>query len=281
MKQQRRKSAKALGLETFCAAIDEIYESAFDLDRWPMTMARIASILNGHRALMFVPDMAGRSFWASHDVSPDMMAGYEEHYRDIDTWTHRCARYLTATGSTILGEMVVPEREYARSEFWNDFSRPADIYRVACVAVEIPEHSPTSGTLLSVFRPHGSEEFDPSALAFLHAIQPHVLRSLKLGRLIAQQSSERMHFQAMLASVPNPVLAVTKDARVVYANPAAESLLRDNDGLTTRSSQLVAASSSQHAKLTLAIARAARQIPTTGEERGSTLRLSRPSRAGE
>src|SRR5207253_7909027 len=121
--------------------IGSIYEAAFDLARWPTAMAKIAHILDGHRALMFVPDMSGREFWASHQVAPEMMTGYAEHYREVDIWTDRCARFLTKTGSTILGEMVASEKEYSGSEFWNDFSRPADIFRVACVAVEIPPNA--------------------------------------------------------------------------------------------------------------------------------------------
>src|SRR5207245_8049122 len=117
MRLYRRKTAGGLDPEELIGIIGSIYESALDLTQWQTAMERIAHAAGGHRALMFVPDMTSAGeFWAAHDIDPSMMSGYAEHYREKDLWTDRCARYLTVTGSTISGEMVMSDREYVRSE---------------------------------------------------------------------------------------------------------------------------------------------------------------------
>ena len=64
-------------------------------------MGRIASALDAHRALMFVPEMkSGREFWAAHDIDPGMMAGYAEYYCHRDLWALRGYDSLTNPGST-------------------------------------------------------------------------------------------------------------------------------------------------------------------------------------
>jgi DNA-binding CsgD family transcriptional regulator len=81
--------------------------------------------------------------------------------------------------------------------------------------------------------------------------------------------------QAMLAAVATPMLACTMDARVRYANPAAEVLLRENDGLGMAGLRLVAATPTLTDQLARAIGRAAGAVD--GGRAGQTLQIPQRS----
>jgi DNA-binding CsgD family transcriptional regulator len=229
---------------------------------------------------MFVPEMKSiRELWAAHDVDPSMMTGYAEYYRQKDLWMLRSYNLVLSPGSTLLDQTTVSQAEYLKSEFWNDFARPIDIFRAACAIIESGQ-SPGTRTYLTVFRPRQSERFDKHTLAFLHTIQPHVLRSLKLGRLLSSVASERTILQAMLAAVPTPMLACTPDAHVRYANPAAEALLRENDGLSSNGLRLVATTATHTDQLARAIGEAAGTITPDGARTGRTLQVPQRSTGG-
>lgn len=278
--RNKRRAAHTPVLEDYLETIGLIYDAAYDLERWPKAMASIAGMLNAHRALMFAPKVGEQGLWASHDVSTEMMRGYGEYYHQADVWSQRSYRILTHAGATIQNDMAMSDQEYARSEFWTDFARPADIFRVACVAVDLPKQGPAMRTHLSVFRPRASDQFRPEARDFLSRMQPHVLRSLKLGRLLASRSSEILYLQEMLSRVSKALVAVTSDARIVYANAAAEAILSQNNGLTARGTRLVATSHSDTARVTRAIADTAGS-GCGGSRAGKGIRLPRPLTSDE
>lgn len=283
MRSHRRKRA-ALGSpdgEELLGIVGAIYEAALDQSRWAAAMARITRAIGGHRALMFVPDLNAGGFWAAHDIEPEMMSGYHEHYRSVDIWTNRCNPFFAANGSTALSECVVPEREFLRSEFWNDFTRRADIFRLAGVAVDIKNHAPETGTLLCVYRPRNSHPFDASARIFLRRIQPHLLRSLTIGKLLADVSARTSRLQAMLDSVAKPMFACTASACIVHANAAAEVLLRAGDGLSSEGSCLAAITAALTTLLRRAIAHAANATASNPASVGSTLKLPQRFGAGD
>lgn len=278
MKPHRRKPLGSIGGEALIDVVGSIYEAALDLEQWQTAMGRIARAVDAHRALMYIPEMkSGREFWAAHNLDPSMIAGYAEYYRHKDLWTLRSYDILHSAGATALDVMTVSEAEYLKSEFWNDFTRPVDLFRAAVVMVETSELTPGTRTYLAVYRPRHSKRFDKDTLAFLRTIQPHVLRSLKLGRLLSSVASERTILQAMLGAISTPMFACTADARIRYANPAAEALLRENDGLSSDGPRLVATTSTHTDQLAEAIGQAAGTVTSNGARTGRTLQAPRRS----
>ena len=278
MKPHRGKALVPIGGEALIDVVGSIYEAALDVAQWQTAMGRIARAVNAHRALMFVPEMkSSREFWAGHDIDPGMMAGYAEYYSRKDLWALRGYDSLSSPGCTSFDQMVVSEAEFLKSEFWNDFTRPIDVFRAACVTIETSGPLAATRTYLAVYRPRHSKHFDKDTLAFLRTIQPHVLRSLKLGRLLASVASERSILQAMLGAIPTPMFACTADAHIRYANPAAEALLRENDGLTSDGLRLVATSPTYTEQLAKAISQAAGTVILDGARTGRTLQVPRRS----
>jgi DNA-binding CsgD family transcriptional regulator/PAS domain-containing protein len=274
MRPNRRKTLGPVTGEELIEVIGSIYEAALDAAQWQTAISRIAGALDAHRAQMFVPDMkSSGDFWVAHNIEPSMMPGYAEYYRYRDLWVLRSYESLRRPGSTSFDAMVVSEAEYLRSEFWNDFTRPIDVFRAACVTIDNSCPPMEARTYLAVYRPRQSAAFDPSTLAFLRTIQPHVLRSLKLGRLLSSAASERTVLQAMLGAVPTPMFACTADSRIRYANDAAEALLRESDGLASDGLRLVAAIATHTEQLAKAVACAAGTVTPSGARTGQTIHL--------
>jgi DNA-binding CsgD family transcriptional regulator len=274
MKPHRRKTLGPVSSQELIDVIGSIYDAALDIVHWQTAMARIAKAVDAHRALMFVPGMkSSREFCAAHDIDPGMLAGYAEYYRHKDLWTLRSYDILTRAGSAGTGELTVSQAEYLKSEFWNDFTRPADIFHSACVMIANSGPSPSDRRYLAVYRPRRSEPFDRDALAFLRTIQPHVLRSLKLGLQLSSAAAERSILEAMLGAVATPMIACTADACVRYANAAAAVLLREDDGLSTDRLRLVAAAPLYTDQLARAIGQASGVISPDASRAGHTLQV--------
>ena len=278
VKPHRRKSRGSITGEELIEVIGSIYEAALDVSRWPAAVGRIAHALDAHRAQLFAPEMkVGREFWIGHNIDPAMMPGYAEYYRHKDLWVLRSFERLRDPGSTSFDTMEVPEAEYLRSEFWNDFTRPIDVFRASCVTIDASGPAPRDRTYLAVYRPRQSEPFDQRTLTFLRTIQPHVQRSLRLSRLLSSTAAERAMFHAMLGAVSVPMLACCSNAEIQYANPAAEALLRKNDGLGTDGRRLLAAAPAHTDQLARAIGRAAGAVSSDEAQAGRTLQVPQRS----
>lgn len=274
----RRKTRGHATSEELIEVIGSIYEAALDISQWQAALGRIARALDAHRAQLFAPEMkVGRELWVAHNIDAAMMPGYAEYYRHKDLWVLRSFDRLRDPGATSFDTMEVTEAEYLRSEFWNDFTRPIDVFRASCVTIDTSGAAPRDRTYLAVYRPRRSEPFDKDTLAFLHTIQPHVQRSLKLSRLLSSTTSERAMFHAMLGAVATPMLACTTDAEVRYANPAGEALLRENDGLSTEGRRLLAATPAHTDQLARAIGQAAGAIGPNAAQAGRTLQVPQRS----
>ena len=278
VKTHRRKTRGRVTGEELIEAIGSIYEAALDISQWQAAIGRIAHALDAHRAQLFAPEMrVGRELWVAHNIDAAMMPGYAEYYRHKDLWVLRSFDRLRDPGATSFDTMEVTEAEYLRSEFWNDFTRPIDVFRAACVTIDTSGPSPRDRTYLAVYRPRRSEAFDQQTLAFLRTIQPHVQRSLKLSLLLSSATSERSMFHAMLGAVSTPMLACSANTEIQYANPSAEALLRKNDGLGTDGRRLVAATPGHTNQLVRAIGKVAGAASPDGTQTGQTLQVPQRS----
>jgi hypothetical protein len=225
--------------------VELLYEAVLAPEHWAGAMSALATTLDGHRAVLFTPDAtADRMFWAAHAFEPSMMAGSAEHYHAHDLWTQRGVAGGAPTGWRGTGEGLVPEAEFRASEFWNDFLRPMDMFRLATVVVD-GGAATLPRTHLSVFGPERREPFGGEATAFLALIAPHVRRSLLLRQALMRGSD----VAPALGQATAPLIACSASGRVLIANDAAGALLAEGDGLATRAGVLVCADAGESREL--------------------------------
>lgn len=90
----------------------------------------------------------------------------------------------------------------------------------------------------------------------IQLLAPHLDRGVALLRRMREQRSIASALEAILARIQTAVLTVTPAMRIGFVNPAAETLLRREDGLRTKGGYLAAMSPIDQRALTSAVASA-------------------------
>ena len=210
------------------AATDAIYDAATGGTPWGevggalmgLTRARSISLMLGGAA-------DGRSEILCHAEIPEEAAvAYRAHYRHVDLWTNRAAGLLAgraAGGARVLasGEMLVPDAEFLRSEFYCDFGRHYGLRYVVGTVVPLGE----AGVLpIGLHRPEGQERFGAAEKRVLEALLPHLRRALQIRHRLAVDANALAVGGAALDALALGVLVLDGEMRVVLANAAAEGM---------------------------------------------------------
>src|SRR5689334_16235083 len=117
------------------ALTDAIYDAAAGGTPWNTVERSLRSLMRAGTATLFVGDHAsGRAelLWREGFSDKDVVL-YHTHYRHLDLWTTRTAAAVASSGQArdanapievlIGGERRVPDAEYERSAFYNEFGR--------------------------------------------------------------------------------------------------------------------------------------------------------------
>ncbi len=210
------------------AATETIYDAAAGATPWLEVGSALMGLTRaGSISLMLGDAAGGRSEILCHAEIPQEAAeAYRTHYRHVDLWTNRAARMLAgrqAGAARVLasGEMLVPDAEFLRSEFYCDFGRHYGLRYVVGAVVPLGE----AGVLpIGLHRPEGRDRFGAVEKRVLEAVLPHLRRALQLRhRLSARATDAPTLGLAALDALPLGVLVLDAEMAVLLANAAAEA----------------------------------------------------------
>ncbi len=172
----------------------------------------------------------------SAGLEQNLARAYSEYYLGRCPWfvgTAQVTRFFERSVVTD-NEETLPLAEYLKSEFYQDWGRVAEVAHGLGVSI----HSENDlRTFISVNRGLERDRFTEADRLFLQVLSPHVSRAVDLCRLLDRTG--RQYGLYTDAEGP-PALLVTPGLRVLQANPAAERLLQERDGLRVSGYQLTA-----------------------------------------
>jgi len=240
--------------------IASIYDAALDAALWPTVIANVTAATDAGTAgfISFNPD-EGRAEILPIGFDANAARSYLEYYWRIDPFLP--AVVSGTPGRVLTGRMVMSPAEWARTEIHNDWSVPNRIVEAAALLIE---RSPDCTAAIAVGRADVNHAFGPEEFEVLHHLAPHLKRAFQVQRHLAASWQRN----EALDRLRDGVMLVDRGARVVFANAAAEAILRENGGLGTERGILTAPFAAQTAVLHALIA---------GE--GGSLLLPRPGRA--
>ena len=236
------------------------YEAATEPSLWPEFLSRYAGLLGADAAFIHAHDLENHrsrviAAWGLNSV---IEQSYHDYYSTRNVW-RRHAEPLYATGRIVLDEEACPRPILIRSEFYNDYLLPMrltrsmgptfakDGARVMNVAPMRAEHR----------APFGEEE---------RTTAQHLLPHLARANLIRERLEVLRAGEEVLNGLPYGVVFLTAEGRVIYANRAAEAILRQQDGFTIREGMLRAnPRSAADVALKHSIQQAARPDPRSTE----------------
>jgi DNA-binding CsgD family transcriptional regulator len=255
----------------FTALIAAIYQAGADFRCWPDAMRLMAEAFHAPTVVFGSNSQrAEEVFVIAPQIDPIQHQRYASYYHRINPVWQRVVS--APVGVVQTDSMMVPRREFARSEFFNDFLLPQDLGSMLG-AVAHAEHSRQLSVVVQRRR-----EFERDEIALYRRLLPHLQRAVQLNVKLELLNLQCAASAEMLDWLGSGAFLVDEAARVLFANREAESLMRSSGGLRVVNGMVRAQSAADTARLHALIAGCAGQ--QNGTERGGLLLLTRGPHRG-
>lgn len=264
--------------EAESALVEEIYETVVFPERWGTVVEDICGLTKATAGLIFTPAVPVQrgGIGRGSNIDPAAHASYGAYYHAKDILVHEAAtKQLDRTGAVLTSEMIVEEKRFRRSEFFNDFLKPAGFGRTCSTILHDGTLNSVPRVNLSLYRPVHADPFGHRNVTMLARLSGHLRRAAKLQFRLRQEVPDVC--SATLECLPWGVLLLDASEKVVYLNTFAEAKLRAKDGLSLGGGRLLAARADETRRLRAAITRALGGPLVAGSDVGADLAISRPS----
>ena len=196
--------------------IGEIYDAAGDIARWPQVLEHVADAFGAQEAALGMVSPVAVPWLIAPRSDPDFLRSYGEYYHSRNLFWRNMSRLPVGTGAT--DTMVMPKSELQASEFYNDWSKPQNYLAVMGATLFMEDGWRTE------FVVPGKNEFDGEHLKLYNAIAPHLVRAVQLNQRLARAEIGHAGTASALHQLEQGVLLTDANARIVFANRAAERL---------------------------------------------------------
>ena len=236
----------------FAALADLVYEAAVDVMAWSAAMEGIADALGAHATSMEIYDTAGTAppILAAPRTDPEWLQIYGERWSQTNIVRERSLA-LMPIGVPFRCDQLMQRSGLERSSFYNEFWAPQRINRALLMVLA---HHGQVDSGAGFYRSWKQGPFAAEDERFLMTLGPHLRRAVALNLRLSRLEMERHSSAEMLNRCDHGAVLVDKNARVLFANLAAETILRDGDGLRVRDGRLTAANAASKATLRAMIA---------------------------
>jgi DNA-binding CsgD family transcriptional regulator/PAS domain-containing protein len=250
--------------------VSAIYDAVIDPARWERALVRVSDALSAIGALHLYyycrepersPHLFGR-------LDPDLTQSYLLRHSQSSLWAKPFR--LMAAGQVTSLDAHIPASQLVRTEFYDDILRPQRILHcgAACLARDAERF-----VSFCVYRAADAGPVEDAELCLLAALAPHINRATQINARLGKTAASEEAKTHALDLVDHGIILVDAQARILFTNRAAASILALRDGLTVARGDLRTASAADGRRLNALIA---------GTQRGSsggTMRVARPSLA--
>ena len=251
------------------AAVSSIYEAAVEFERWPRALLQMSDLLGGTMAALVKGD---RATGAVSTLAVRSYAGareeYATHYHAHNIAWQRMAHVPPRAG--VVDRELFPRGAVRRNACYGEFLKRLDVHSLL-TAIMVKDRS--FSAVATFGRSERAGEWESSHREIMHLLAPHLRLAADIGQRLA--GIGRSCESAALNAMPDGVIILDDEGRLLLANRVAEALLTAGDGMSLRHAKLCASFPADTAALQAAIAAA-----TTGAafgRSGQTLALQRPS----
>ncbi len=245
------------------------YEAGSDPGLWPNFLERYAQATRADISLIQIHHFAEHrsSLVATFGLKARFRDDYNNHYSRVNVWREN-GRGVYLKDSVMLDHEVYPRNLLKRSEFFNDCLRPmGGVYSMAGVIARDRHNA----LMLTTLRDEHRNGWEISDKRIVGLLLPHVRRA----HLVQQRLAIFQAQATVLDGLSTGVVLFSADGQPVYANRIAESIFREEDGLSLKQGVLEAFDSTTSTLLQRAIRHAAQM--EVSQERTEALLVHRKS----
>jgi len=210
----------AEGVLSSMAIAGRFYEAAAEPAKWPEVWADAVAAFGGCTATLLLQAAKAPRLLGATGYSAVALRLYEEYYHRCDLWAAIGRRQPKLAAA--LGEDLVSAETFARSEVWNDFSRP-HVGAFHLLGSAMPVQGATIA-IVGIHRPRDAPAFDESDRQRLGVILPHLQRALQLMERLATAESNAVIGFGALDALAAGIILTDAQGTVLFVNRSAEAM---------------------------------------------------------
>lgn len=211
--------------------LDAIYAAAAQPERWPETLTRVADHLGATGGMLaYVAPRGQQSFLVTGRLREDLSALSIERYLQNNPWTNAMAGL--PPGKPVVVNSLIDAGALRRTAFHADILAPQGIDDNLSVKEAVLGGQGGLGGFGFTLSPRGVERAEERLRRFGRLV-PHLSRALETSLALGRYADGTRQLARVLQLMPGPALLLDRGGRISHANPAAEAMLRQHDGLTT------------------------------------------------
>lgn len=255
MKRDGQIDAKHLS-----ALIEGFYAASTEPEKWPEAATQLARFFDSESTAIQLrtggfDSIALRATTANYDQKAQQ--DYVAHFYKVDPFVNGW-RTVGAAGIHFGHELVDPEA-FRNSGIYNDYCRRLGVFHTLGAGVDLGFDTTL---LLGIHRPIDREDFAAEHRQRLEIVLPHLSRALQTHRTLDADRLQKRVATEILAAHSVATILVDGEYRVLFANGAADQLLKADDGLRVRQARLTTRDPRQEAALRQAVSLAS--VAATG-----------------
>ena len=233
----------------FLRLIDLVYEAAVDMRGWAAAMIAIAGALGAAAMSLSIIDMADPDgkrapFVIAPHTDPEWLRRYDERWSMSNVVRER--GLALPVRAVYQFEDLMSRSEFENTPYYNEFFSPqhSDYGLFANVA-----KGPGAIAGIGFYRSRSAGHFERRGERLLSALAPHLQRAVALNLRLSRIEMQREGAAEMLNRCDHGAILVDIKARILFANAAAEILLRGGAGLRVKDGRLSTCSAAETAAL--------------------------------
>ncbi len=226
-------SDRASRLQT---ALDQLYDSVADLDRWPAFLSSATALFSARGAQVGHTDLANSRLSFSIVYGYDWSPSHMQHYERLMSEDPRLPYFTANPFRPVHCRMSLTDEELHRSRVYREVLSVGGVEY--SLGVNLVEDTRTL-TYFLVLRDRSQPPFSEADCKLMGTLVPHLRRALKLQRDLARISSERTAAFDALDDMTVGIVVIDADARIRIANETARRIAHGCDGLRFASDHLV------------------------------------------
>lgn len=254
--------------------VGQIYDAALDHAQWPRLVRQMAATFNSKSALLRVMDRQCEqvSLTVAHGYDEQFFGPYQEHYIHMDPFN----AYLMdrPAGTMCCTPQIMPMNEFTRTEYYNDYARPQDIYYAGGGFVLRDD---TATAVLGFQRNKAMGAYAPEELQKMAVLATHLQRAFLLSRHVGQLQQQAQAVEQLLAQRPFGVILVNEFGKAAFLNRRAETLVRIQPQLDFSEGRIRLSDRKAAAQLDRLVRGAIDTSLGRGMSAGGALRLAAPT----
>lgn len=211
-----------------------VYQAAADAKLWPVLLDRLTDALGAEACAASVYDPATQFY---SYVAPRTDPEWQQKY--LDRWVHSNFLWQRSIHKPV-GELwcfdtFIPRDEFERTEFYNEWWRPQGME--VALGTNVLREGSASG-VVTFYRSRERGEFGSDAMRTFAALVPHLQQAVQLQLHLTETGIQRDGSVEMLNRLEQGALLVDRDARILFANAAADAMLNDGAALCAKDGRL-------------------------------------------